>query len=168
MTHKEMMAGFDAFRAVAEVSSNAEGIAKQVSDTIMGDLNKLVTKVENWLDEDEKLDDYKLHRLALRLPTAIYRASEGVTQATVRAEIAKLAAAHVYDSHILEGREKTAADRKAGAELAAEGEELAAVLAKAVLADVKTKLDAAQALYEGVKKIMSARDTERTSFRGAK
>lgn len=162
------MKGLEAIQRVQAVASEAEEFVLSVSASITADLTRMVDKAERRIDADEPIDEYWLQRLALQLPIKIYKVSSGATQATVRAEVAKLAAAHVYDEHILSAREKTASDRKAGAELASENEELAASLTKAILLDVKMKLDSAQALYEGVKKIMSARDAEKPAFRGVK
>ena len=149
---------------LAQAEADAlEGVARNIINTICDDLDTLVAKVRKWLDQEDEINDYDLQRLAIRIPTVLYDVSTGLVRATLEVQVATLLADSVFNREFVDG-DGNVADRKAGAEVYAEDAQRAVIVVKYIEREIKGKMDQAEKLYEGIKKIMTSRDTERQVF----
>ncbi len=157
-----------AYRRVSDVSDVVDALIERVVQRHSSALDSFVARVEKYLDEKDEVEDFELQRLVLRFPVLLYNLSPGITRASLESEVAKAAYDRIKSEYLLNAEGKTSADRQAHASLFAESENLAAIATKHIHARLKSKMESAQALYEGVKKIMTARDTEKQVFRFTK
>lgn len=149
---------------LAQAEADAlEGVAREIINTICEELDELVRKVRRWLDQEDEINDYDLQRLAIRIPTVLYDVSTGLVRATLEVQVATLLADGVFNREFVD-RAGNVADRKADAEVYAEDATRAVLLVKYIEREIKGKMDQAEKLYEGIKKIMTSRDTERQVF----
>lgn len=137
-----------------------QGVAAAFIEQTCSELDDLVRRVKKYLDEEDVIDDYTLQRLAIRIPATLYSVSTGLVRATLEAQVAALLVDSLYNNQFV-AMDASVAERKAEAEIYTESAQKAAAIVKHIERTIKTKMDAAQSLYEGIKKIMTARDMER-------
>jgi hypothetical protein len=153
------------YEAVCQTAAVASDLADRVSGQFTSDLDDFVARVDEYLDSNrEGWSDYELQRMVVRLPVLLYRLSEGISRSALESEIAKALLDRMYAEKLLLADGRTAAERKAHAELQLQAEASVVNITKIVYQKLKAKTDHAVALYEGIKKIMVARDTEHHVF----
>lgn len=157
------------YKIVQRLGEKAEGLVESVVQQYASDLDRFVRQVDNILDETRdgkrQLDDMLLGRLVLRLPILMYRLGSMVDRAAIESDMAKAVKSNVHARHYLNSQARTIPARNAEAELKTADEASLVDLSKHVYQRLKSKLEHADALYDGIKKVMSARDAERGLFR---
>jgi hypothetical protein len=154
---------------VRTLSRTAESIVDEVVEEYSGQLDEFVSGVEAVLDDwrdnpRNEVADRELQRMVLRLPVIMYRLSSLIDRAAIESDVAKSATKIVYAQHYAE-TEGTIPDREAKATLATAEETVIVDLARHVHLKLKAKFEVANALFDGVRKVMTARDTEKQTFR---
>ena len=160
---------YDEFRASAR---RAERIVDEIVESYSDDLDKYVDKISAWLDEvrDEKKEfsDKTLQYMAMRLPVLMYRMSDMISRAGLESDITKAATKLMRQQAYLGNSEGTIPEREAQTDLQLAEETVIVDLTKHVYTRLRGKVDHANAIFDGVRKVMSSRDNEKQTFRGDK
>ena len=156
------------YEEIRTLSKRASTIVDSVANSYTHGLDEIVGQVETILDEirtkaRKELSGPELNRLVLRLPTLIYRAVDLLDSAAIEASISKAANKSVYATYYLDSQ-GTIPEREAFASLKAAEESVIVDLSRHVYNRVKGKIDAAQSLYDGIKKVMTAKESEVKAF----
>ncbi len=159
----------DLYASVRESSMRAEQIVDEIVNRYAGDLNEFVVNAEAYLNTvrdsaSQQFDDGTLQRMVLRLPILLFRVCEGLDRAAMDSDVAKAAVEIVRAQHYLELTEGTIPERKAYADLKTADETAVVDLTKHVHNRLKNKIEHANALFDAIRKVMSARDTDKTVF----
>jgi hypothetical protein len=122
-----------------------------------------VSKVEAELEERKEFNDKTLNSLVLRLPILMYRMSDAIDRSAIESDIAKALVKNVRARHY-QSASGTIPDKEAAAELATQDESAVVDLTRHVYNRLKGKMERADALFDGVRKVITARTTEKTVF----
>jgi len=153
------------YESIVKTASVATDLADRVAGQFTKDLDDFVARVDEYLNESrESWSDFELQRMVVRLPVLLYRLSDGISRSALESEVAKAALDIMFAEKLIEADGRNAQERRARAELQLAAESSVVNIAKSVYQKLKAKTEHATALYEGVKKIMSARDTEKHIF----
>lgn len=156
---------YDEVRALAR---KGDEIVDDVVAKYSKQLDEFVAYFEGILDrlrdEKKKISDQTLQNSALRLPVMMYRLSDIIDRAAIEHDIGKAANKAVYAQAYLEAV-GTIPDKEAQAELVAADEAVIVDLARHVHRRLQGKMDNASAIFDAIRKVMSARDTEKQVFR---
>src|SRR5271165_6627022 len=139
------------FAHVQEIAFGVDEIAAQVYEAYTHDLDEYVHTIETHLNQGAELSDQELQRIVVRLPILLYHASSGLVRATLEAEIAKAAAAHLKAEMLLVGPAslvKTAVARAARADLDSEPAWRLVDLTKYVQGQIKCRIEHGTQIYE--------------------
>ncbi|MGH7757499.1 MAG: hypothetical protein ACREM8_14605 [Vulcanimicrobiaceae bacterium] len=109
------------------------------------------------------LADDDLRRIAVRLPTMLYALTSLLVDSTIYSDVARAVGEYAWHQHYAACAEK--AHTKCAAYADGQADPRAEIAAKAILVGVRARLDAAIAVQDGVKKVISARDMDRQVFR---
>ena len=149
---------------VRTLSRRAERIIDDTVEVYAKQLDEFIDDVEQLLDAKNDVSDKALQRMVLRLPVIMYRLSNLIDRSAIDSDIAKAATKNVYAKNYMDA-EGTIPDKEAHATLATAEETLIVDLSRHVYSKLKAKFETANALFDGVRKVMSARDTEKQTFR---
>jgi hypothetical protein len=156
---------YDDIRALA---GRASMLVADIADAYTKDLDEFVERVNEFLEgsreTSREIADSALRRMVLKLPILLYRAAEILDKAAIESSVAKAANTHVYSTYYLD-TDGTIPEKEAFAKLKAVEVGLIVDLARHVYNRVKGKIDAAIHLQDGVKKVMTSKDTDKNTFR---
>jgi hypothetical protein len=149
------------------------GRAEEVIDTVVqryaSDLDEFVTNAEDYLNkvrdsDTQEFDDGTLQRMVMRLPILLYRVCKGLDRAAIDSDVSKAAVESVRSTHYLAAPEGTIPERKAYADLKTFEESAIVDLTKHVHSRLKGKIEAANSLFDAIRKVMSARSDDKGVF----
>lgn len=168
-TNETAMNLVDKITELAQHGKRAEVIVKAVVDKYAAELDQFIEAAESYLNEirDGKRSgfaDDDLQRMCLRLPVLLYRVSDGLDRASIESDLAKAAVEAVRAQHYLNAPDGTIPERKAYADLKTAEDAAVVDLTKHVHARLKSKIEFGNALFDAIRKVMSARDTDKTTF----
>jgi hypothetical protein len=156
------------YSAIKASTRVAEQIVREVCEEYTNDLDTFVEQVEEAMEKarntNDDIPDRWLSRMVLRLPILMYRISSLVDRAAIETEIAKAAKESVYAQAYLRST-GTIPERENEAKLYTADESAVVDLTKHVYMRLKSKLEHADALFDGIRKVMSGRDTDKNVFR---
>lgn len=159
----------DHYAEVRKSAQKAEEIVQVVVQRYAGDLDEFVNNAETYLNkvrdsESQQFDFGSLERMCIRLPILLYRVCEGLDRSAMDSDVAKAAVELVKAQNYLAAPEGTIPEKKSWAELKTADEAAVVDLTKHVHARLKNKIEYATALFDGVRKVMSAHESEKQIF----
>ena len=155
---------YDEVRALARrgeqiVDEIVESYSKKL-DEFVDTLDKLLEQLRN---DKGKISDQMLNRAVLRLPILMYNLHDMLERSAIEHDVSKAANKAVYADAYLKAT-GTIPDKEAQAELVAADEAVIVDLSKHVYKRLQGKLDHANSLFDGIRKVMTSRDSERNTF----
>lgn len=141
---------------VEQSSITLERLIDNIVSKYDRELDEEIEKVKLALEEKEKLSDEEVENLVMKVPVFMYFSSNGVETLGVEADMAKQVKLEVYNQKYLEA-EGTINDKKAEAESMVINEQLVEIAFSRAYKKLKTKLEMAEHVFSGAKKVLSKR-----------
>ena len=159
----------DKYALVRTSAGRAEEVIDVIVQRYANDLDEFVSNAETYLNavrdsDTQSFDDGTLQRMVMRLPILLYRVCEGLDRASIDSDVSKAAVEAVRSQNYLDAPEGTIPERKAYADLKTLDESAIVDLTKHVHSRLKGKIEAANSLFDAIRKVMSARDTDKGVF----
>ena len=152
------------YNEIRALSRRGEEIVDELVEKYSTEVDEFIASFESLLAGNKTISDTVLERAAMKLPIIMYRMGDMIDQAAMESEVAKAASKSVYAQAYLDAV-GTIPEREAQAELTSADEAVIVDLSKRVYSRLRHKLDYADKLFDGVRKVMSKRDTEKNVFR---
>lgn len=146
-----------------DLDNNSNSVNKLV-DSIIGKYTKDLDKyIENIRDKinDDNLSDVELDRITVELPVYIYFANEKLENLGVESDLAKSMKSEAYSNSYLNA-EGTIPERESSAELDTVEEEVIEKAHRRAYKKLQQKVEKAENIYTGVKKVVDKRTRELT------
>ena len=157
-----------AYDVVRTLSAKGEAIVSEVVHSHSRPLDTFVDNVDAMLEDirnhGAKFSDEELHRLTIRLPVLMYRLTDIIGKAGLESDVAKAITKNLQAVHYLRSTAKTIPAKRAHAELLTAENEDAVELAKHVHQRLKAKMDTADKLFDGIRKVLTSRDGDKAVF----
>ena len=142
-------------------SKQIDDIVQDIISTYTNDLDEYVSHIDTRLcDKENPPTDEELDKFCMNLGTLIYFAGGMCEQLGIRDDIAKAVYKETYNTERDNITKGTVQDKNTLAELAAQQEQLVSVCYTRAYKIVKSKVENAQELLSGIKKIISRRMQE--------
>lgn len=141
------------------VEDKSEVIDKIVASIVAkytADLEDEINRAKRMLEEKDKLEDFELENLVMRVPVFMYFAADGVESLGVEADLAKAVKLEVYNDKYVK-TEGTVAFREAEAGNATMHEAMIEVAFNRAYRKLKDKITMAEHVFSGAKKVLSKR-----------
>lgn len=156
------------YSSIKSSTAAAERIINEVCEEYTNDLDTFVAQIEEAMEKaratNDDIPDRWLSRMVLRLPILMYRVSSLVDRAAIESEIAKAAKESLYAQAYLNST-GTIPERESEARLYTADEGAIVDLTKHVYTRLKAKIEQADKLFDGIRKVISSRDIDKTVFR---
>ena len=128
-------------------------------DKIIGDEIKEMDKFLDSIKEKDNFSDEELEKIILRLTLLMYYAVDRLESLGIKSDVSEINNNETYSRYYLQG-EGTIPERDNQAELDSLEEELMEKAYYRAYKKLKGKIDAAEKVYRGVKKVMDKRKAE--------
>ena len=149
------------------LARRGEQIVDEIVESYSKKIDEFVYKLDTLLDElrsdKGKISDATLQRAVLRLPILMYRLHDMIERSAIEHDVSKAASKAVYADAYLKAT-GTIPDKEAQAELVAADEAVIVDLSKHVYKRLVGKIEHANSLFDGIRKVMTTRDSERNTF----
>lgn len=143
----------------ARVEASSQTIDRLVDSIVSRynrDLDEEVEKVKEALAQKDKLSDEEVENLVMKIPVFMYFSANGVETLGIESDMAKAVKLEVYNEKYMRA-EGTINDKKAEAENMTLHEQMIEVAFSRAYKKLKLKLDMAEAVFSGAKKVLSKR-----------
>ena len=141
---------------VEESSEIVEKLVETITIKYSRELDTEVSNIKALLDKKDILSDTEIEHLVMRLPVFMYYASGGLESLGVESDMAKAVKLEVYnEKYVL--TEGTIKDKQALVENQIINEQLVEVAFVRAYKKMKTKIDMAEHIFSGAKKVLSKR-----------
>jgi len=160
----------DLYAQVRTASERAEKIIDVVVQKYAAELDEFVQNTESYLNavrdsDTQQFDDATLERMVLRLPIILYKVCKGLERASMDSDVSKAAVEIVKAQNYLNApKDGTIPERKAHAEIKTADEMAVVDLTKHVHNRLKNKIEHANSLFDGLRKVLTARNTDKSVF----
>jgi hypothetical protein len=150
----------DLVTAVKTDSDPLNDIRDTIVKDVIGDLDSLITELRDTLNTSETLSDVQLERMVLALSSDLYHIHLQTEKLGVREDFSKSSYKEKYNSSYMTAS-GTVGEKTAFAESNSAEEELTNRIYARAYKEIRAKIEAAEAVLNSAKKIMSSRITER-------
>lgn len=138
-------------------SKEIEKIIKAIVDKHCFDLTKLVNQIKNIMTtSDDDLTDSEIDDLLIQLPLALYEVSDEQEYLGMKDDISTALTKELYNK-VYQSSEGKVAEKTAMAELATQKQSIISAAISRSYKIVKSKVEAAYELLNGIKKIQNRR-----------
>ena len=154
-------------KRVKDILTALDNNSLRVNRLVNGIIGEYVEDLDKYLEdirdkvENGELSDNELEKITIRLPTYIYFANERLENLGVEGDVAESIKNEAFDEEILKV-EGTIPEKKSQANLATIEEDLMEKAYKRAYKKLKSKIEKAENIYTGVKKIVDKRKAEMT------
>ena len=154
-------------KRVKDILTTLDNNSLRVNRLVNGIIGEYVEDLDKYLEdirdkvENGELSDNELEKITIRLPTYIYFANERLENLGVEGDVAESIKNEAFDEEILKV-EGTIPEKKSQANLATIEEDLMEKAYKRAYKKLKSKIEKAENIYTGVKKIVDKRKAEMT------
>jgi hypothetical protein len=153
---------------ISAIQLRVEDSSKQMDEIVNGIIEEYVRELDNYVghiddrlcDRDNPPTDSELDNFCMNLGTLIYFAGSMCEKLGIRDDIAKAVYKETYNTYRDNQAKGTVQDKNTMAELSSQQEQLVSVCYTRAYKIVKSKVDNAQELLTGVKKVISRRMQE--------
>lgn len=145
-----------------EIENNSETIEKIVDQLVKKyneDLDKCIFEAKELLDKKDKLTDYEIENITLRVPIYMYYAVHGLETLGIQLDNAKAIQKTKYNEHYIEAQ-GTVGDKTAKAENLVIPEHLMVVCYERAYKKLKTKTEVALQICQATRKVLTKRISE--------
>lgn len=145
-----------------EVESNAETIEKIVDQLVSkynSDLDKCINEAKELLDKKDKLTDYEIENITLRVPIYMYYGVHGLETLGIQLDNAKAIKTTKYNEYYMEAQ-GTISDKTAEAENLVIPEHLMVVCYERAYKKLKSKVEVATQICQATRKVLTKRISE--------
>lgn len=147
----------DILKKVDISSEEIEKIIKAIVDKHCFDLTKLVNQIKNIMTtSDDDLTDSEIDDLLIQLPLALYEVSDEQEYLGMKDDISTTLTKELYNK-VYQSSEGKVAEKTAMAELATQKQSIISAAISRSYKIVKSKVEAAYELLNGIKKIQNRR-----------
>lgn len=141
-------------------SNKVNGMVSAIIGDYVEDLDSYLEEIRDKVEKGE-LSDVELEKITIRLPTYIYFANERLEHLGVESDVAGSMKSEAYDTKILDA-EGTIPEKESQANLATIEEDIIEKAYKRAYKKLKAKIEKAENVYTGVKKVVDKRKAETT------
>lgn len=147
--------------------------SKMVIEIVNGLVSQYNSDLDDYIDgisdvilnSSERLTDYDIERMVLKLPLFIYYAGSGLEDLGAQTDVAKAKRAEMFNDAFINAN-GTINDKNSQAEQLVLNETIVEVAFGRAYKKLKSKLDTAARLHDSVKKIMNKRQSDNELSRG--
>ena len=159
----------ETYDSIRKLSAVADRIIGEIVETYAKDLDEYVSFINRTLDDirDSRRKDFSdmdLQRAVLRLPTIMYKLSDALDSAALESDVAKAVLESIKSVNYLNAPEGTIPEKRAYAAIQTANEEDVVQLTKHVYQRLRNRLEHADKLFDGVRKVITMRDTHKSVF----
>ena len=145
------------------INKNSDLINQLVDEVVRnyaGELDEYIERVTRLIKNNpNKISDDDVEKMTLKIPLFLYSAASGLESLGVDGDIAKAAKQEVLNEAYMKV-EGTIQDKTKFAELQSQKEMLIEIVYSRAYKKLKLKIETANSIYSGVKKVMSKRIAE--------
>lgn len=157
---------YDAVRTTARA---AEEIVVRIVQSYSDELDSYVNSISEMLDDirDENRKDFsdlELQRITIRLPILMYGMIDAMDRAAIESDVSKAMLASLEATNYLNAEGRTIPERRAYATMKTATEATVVDLTRHVYQRLKNKFETASSVFDGIRKVVSMRDTEKSVF----
>lgn len=127
-----------------------------ITQQFESELDAYILEVKNLLDNRDKLSDFELEEIALKVPVFMYFTAEGMENIGLAYDSSKMTKQEAYN-RIFDNAEGTINDKKAVAELKSMPENYMEIVFSRAYKRVKAKLDVCEHLCLSIRKVIGKR-----------
>lgn len=145
-----------------EIEANSETIEKIVEQLVVKynkDLDECIENAKQLLDTKDKLTDYEVENITLRVPIYMYYGVQGVENLGIQLDNAKAIQKTKYNEYYIESS-GTIGDKTAEAENMVIPEHLMVVCYERAYKKLKNKMDVALQICQATRKVLTKRISE--------
>lgn len=143
----------------ARVEENSQTLDRLVDSIVSKynrDLDEEIEKVKELLSEKDKLSDEQVENMVMRIPVFMYFATNGLESLGIESDMAKAVKLEVYNDKYVRA-EGTIKDKQAEAETLSINEAMIEVAFTRAYKKLKTKIEMAEHVFSGAKKVLGKR-----------
>lgn len=141
---------------VQENSEKVERIVTNILNEYARDLDNEIDKIRHILDNSDEMTDNEIENITMRLPVFMYYSVNGLENLGIESDMAKAVKLEVYNNKYLEST-GTIADKTHDAELQTMNEQIIETAFIRAYKKLKAKIDKAEHVFSGAKKVLSKR-----------
>lgn len=142
---------------IEENSQEVNKIVDSIVNKYGQQLDDEINKIKDTLDNADTISDTEVENLVMRLPIFMYYSANGIETLGVESDMAKAVKAEVYNEKYMVSEGSTIKDKQAETENMIINESMMEVAFSRAYKKLKTKLDQAEHVFSGAKKVLSKR-----------